>query len=66
MRVSPRALNAESPSKNCVSGIVPAADSRLNHPLDAMLLLRCCYLLDVKDAIMYGSFRVGEERIRKA
>jgi hypothetical protein len=29
-------LNAESPSKNCVSGMVPPAASRLNQPLLAM------------------------------
>ena len=31
--VKPRKLNAESPSKNCVSGMVPPIDSRLNQPL---------------------------------
>ena len=29
-----RNLKAESPSKNCVSGMVPATVSRLNHPRD--------------------------------
>lgn len=34
---SPRNLNAESPSKNWVSGIAPLAASRLNQPLLAIL-----------------------------
>ena len=29
---NPRDLNAESPSKNCVSGMTLVADSRFNHP----------------------------------
>lgn len=33
---NPRKLNAESPSKNCVSGMTPPAASRLNQPLLAM------------------------------
>lgn len=36
VRVKLRKLNAESPSKNAVSGIAPPAVSRLNHPLDAI------------------------------
>lgn len=32
--VRPRKLNAESPSKNCVSGMTPPAASRLNQPLE--------------------------------
>jgi hypothetical protein len=34
---SARNLNAESPSKNCVSGMAPFADSRLNQPLLAIV-----------------------------
>lgn len=39
VRVRPRNLNAESPSKNCVSGMTPPAASRLNQPLDAAISL---------------------------
>jgi len=35
--VRPKNENAESPSKNCVSGTTLVADSRLNHPLDDIL-----------------------------
>ena len=35
--VKPKNLNAESPSKNCVSGIALVADSRLSHPLFDMI-----------------------------
>ena len=36
IRVKPKNLNAESPSKNWDSGIAPLAASRLNHPLEAI------------------------------
>lgn len=39
VRESSRNLKAESPSKNCVSGMVPATESRLNHPLDMVPLV---------------------------
>ena len=39
MRVKPRNLNAESPSKNCVSGMAPPAASRLNQPFEFDILL---------------------------
>jgi len=35
--VRPRNENADSPSKNWVSGITPLADSRLNHPLPGIV-----------------------------
>lgn len=38
VRDSPRNLNAESPSKNCVSGTPMPADSRLSQPLLAILV----------------------------
>lgn len=37
--VRPRKLNAESPSKNCVSGMTPPAASRLNQPLEEVILV---------------------------
>lgn len=37
MRVRPRELNAESPSKNCVSGMVPPTASRLNQPFELIV-----------------------------
>ena len=42
----PRNLKAESPSKNCVSGIVPPAVSRLNQPLGMEARSRMCFGLN--------------------
>lgn len=38
LRLNPSFLNADSPSKNWLSGTIPAAASRLNHPLFDILL----------------------------
>jgi len=60
--VKPRDENADSPSKNWVSGITPLAASRLNHPLPG--IVNFVQVLNSENRVRERRLRDGRRRER--